>query len=604
MHHNATPPRPTAVSDEVSPARSQQSVTTPPAKAPITAETACINIPLSAPATWYSHRDAPDIYICTRCYDGHLRDTQFRHEFNSTYLDDHQPRACRFSTPRIQKHLLATAAQTGSLGELIAHMKSRAVIPNCKGIGGASAAEGIKWFIAKDNAIPGMVICEACWEDFVVVSPFASRFQRPDYQQDEKVVWACDMAVPFIRKELDRRAEVSDWTGFAAEAGGRLSIPPCGKAERVPRRSRKWLCPKDMPAVVACPACFCDHVVGSGEEDRWREWEEVPGLEFADNFICALGQFTIGLAMSFAEDRNDYSLFWRALVKAAEGPECNPEGTKGATWYTLRDSDPRDFFVCGLCHAAIVEPMGMGGFFTAKPGVPPDAAPRCCLNPRFPRFMSYLQKLLDGYFAQSTAALSAFASDYASLPLCRRDTLLQDAAWYGWPECTICPECHHEFIRGTALADAMPYQGGRWETSTMCKMYSPRMRALYLEACRANPPDATEMLAYSEHRTGVYVRTVMVVKQILQQQRMAIYQQQRLNGQSLFYTSLGNTQANLLGSDGRTYGAAGVGYGFQNEFQLDGARYGKQAMEVGASVRSGSAAIQIEELERQWKMVE
>ncbi|KAH6695288.1 hypothetical protein F5X68DRAFT_198201 [Plectosphaerella plurivora] len=600
MHHPATPQGSSPSSSQPPP----QQPPAPPAKAPITAETACINIASSSPATWYSHRDAPNIHICSRCYVGYLRDTRFRDDFEGKFLDDGMPRACRFSTPRIQKHLLATAAQTGSLGELLHHMKRRATIPNCKGVEGARASEGIKWFNARDNAIPGMVICEGCWEDFVVVSPFAPRFQPVGYPQDEKTIWACDMAVPYIRKELDRRDVVGDWTGFAAEAGGRLQIPPCGKAQRVPRRSRKWLCPKDMPSVVACPACFCDHVVGSGEEDRWREWTDDPKLQYADNFICALGQFGIGLAMSFAEDRNDYSLFWGALVKAAEGPECNPEGTKGATWYTLRDSDPRDFFVCGLCYAALVEPMGMRNFFMRKPGVAPDAAPRCCLNPRFPRFMTYLQKLLDGYFAQNTDSLSAFAVEYAGLPQCKRYTLLKDAAWYGWPECTICPECYHEFIRGTALANAMPYQGGRWETSTMCKMYSRRMRTLYLEACAKNPPDATEMLAYSEHRTGVYVRTIMVAQRILVQQRLALGEQQRLNAQSLFYTSIGNAHANTVGSSGWTYGAAGVGYGFENSMQLDGARYGKQAREVAASVTSGSATMQVAELERQWEMVE
>ncbi len=80
-------------------------------------------------------------------------------------------------------------------------------------------------------------------------------------------------------------------------------------------------------------------------------------------------------------------------------------------------------------------------------------------------------------------------------------------------------------------------------------------------------------------------------------------QQQYKNNQSLFYSNLGRTYANSVGST-HTFSAPGVGYGFRNEWELDGARLGKEAAALGDEIRHSSWTIPADELEARWRQVE
>ena len=100
-----------------------------------------------------------------------------------------------------------------------------------------------------------------------------------------------------------------------------------------------------------------------------------------------------------------------------------------------------------------------------------------------------------------TRPLETYALEFASLPLCPRDEDAQNRRWYGWKDCTICPACYHEFARGTALAPRMQLKGETAPVSLMCEMYSPRMRALYVEACAKGDP--AELLKASRKRRSL-----------------------------------------------------------------------------------------------------
>ena len=78
---------------------------------------------------------------------------------------------------------------------------------------------------------------------------------------------------------------------------------------------------------------------------------------------------------------------------------------------------------------------------------------------------------------------------------------------------------------------------------------------------------------------------------------------QNLSNQSLFYNSIGNNLANTIGYT-HTYGQVGVGYGFRNEWELDGARYKQQANGVADEIRRDQFSFTTGNLVARWRQVE
>ncbi|KAH7303012.1 hypothetical protein B0I35DRAFT_447331 [Stachybotrys elegans] len=614
------PPRQSASSSRPSQSGQHSHEHMAPGDKPITGTNSCISIPMNFPALWYHHPDNPEIVICSRCFEQNLRGTQFENVFQCRHHDDKEPRVCHFLTPRVE-HLLKEAKVSGSTQNLVDYMTFRFAIPQCKGIRGASASDGFRWFKAKDNAMPGFVICQACWEDRVVFrEAFAGRFEPSPNVQPETVMWSCDLAVPYIRSQFDRRFEANDWDGFVAESMGRLNIPGCPGASKTRYNSHRWFCPDASPYLLICAACYCDTVLGTDQERKWHSSSTAvtPGsnqpVQYADEILCMLGaKASLSVAMGFAKDHKDYGIFWAAVDALLGFPLCEPNGTKGTNWFTLRQDLP-GFTICEPCYVGLVKPMRLDDLFMRRPPhTVPEQGLRCCYNPGFPRVGRYMMHLMEAFYTHDASRLASFATEYAQIPQCRGRKLLQNAEWFGWDECNICPECHHEFVRGTALERYMAFRpvglnGGtgprRLAKSSMCELYSPRMRRLYLASCAHSPLDeeATELRVFSARRRGVYAQTVLVVEQLRRQQELALGQQILLNQEGSFYTWLGGVEAVNIGST-HTFGRADVGYGFANEHELTGAVLAKQATEVGAQVGSVSYRMRVDELERQWAEV-
>lgn len=138
----------------------------------------CIGIWADFKTTWYTHPSSPGYYICSSCYKDYIRGTQFYDHFKGSICDDGKPRICGFSKPRMKDDLFRSAIATESLDAVVRYMVLRSSIPECKGSGGVNGSAGIQWYRPKDLAIPTMVICQACYEDHVLVHrDFATNFE-------------------------------------------------------------------------------------------------------------------------------------------------------------------------------------------------------------------------------------------------------------------------------------------------------------------------------------------------------------------------------------------------------------------------------------------
>ncbi|KAM0332019.1 hypothetical protein ACHAQA_002285 [Verticillium albo-atrum] len=478
-------------------------------------------------------------------------------------------------------------------------MKLRSTIPDCKGEAGAAGDEGIRWFRPKNQAIPGMVVCQACYEDEVQARHLADNFE-PSAPQPRHVPWGCDMALGYIRHDYAHRADINDYPGFVQEASRRLRMPACERGKLVVLPLRTWYAPVRGPKdALICETCYHDNIARTDEERKWRRVGNMPA-GYGNQVYCALGMFNVRIAFGRGKDAQDYSIFWHALNEICRQPMCDPKGMKGATWYALT-SRPANFDICGGCYAGIAEPAGIARHFVRRTDVTPATELICDFSPGSPRFPTYMAKLLEAYYVRDVKPLESYVHEFANLAMCRRDEDFENGTWYGWGDCTICPNCHHEFVRGTVLAPHMPLQGVRREQSTMCEMYSPKMRRLYKEVCAQSPPNVAALLAASAQRRAVYIQTMMVCRRMLVQQQIKALQAQTLGIQGSFYTHMGQQQSILMPSP-YEYSMAGVGYGFSTQHELTGAIYNKQSAEMSMGATSAAASVGL--LEQQWRAVE
>ncbi|KAI1472781.1 uncharacterized protein F4812DRAFT_25011 [Daldinia caldariorum] len=567
------------------------------------AVTSCIDDAVTFATDWYRHADAPEFLVCSRCYVDHIHKTRFWNLFRKKRLGgDGEPRVCRFSKPRMRDRLLRDALATGSWESALAWMRSRPRIPDCRGVDGVRGEEGIAWYRPRLNDIPGFGCCQACYEDRVLANPFFVNFE-PAQPQPAEEIWSCDLAVPFVGKEYEARGKTNDWSGFVSEAKARLSIRPCGRRNEELTYGRKWFVPKRGPeGLVLCSGCYCDQVIHTSEEGQWQVEEKLTNA-IGTRVRCGMGIFSITMAMARAHEVNDFQIFWRAVHKLSKEKFCDDDGIEDGTWYTL-PSDPPNFGICGACYVAIAEPLDVSRFLVPKRDAQPAGVKwLCCFNLSNHRAPQYLPLLVEMYHTHDTTSFDRFASVYSSLPVCPREEDAQGKHWYGWIDCTICPDCYHDFAALSPLAAKMELKNTVLESSAMCEMYSRRMRDLYTKCSEASPCDPTELLGYSVQRRLVWSQTVPPIRAMLLRAKIALDQQKMLNITSSHYNQMGMLEDVTYGH-AYTYGAPGVGYGYANQNLLQGAIYGQQAAQVGASVVNGSATLLVGQLEQQWRAVE
>ncbi|KAI0116456.1 hypothetical protein GGR51DRAFT_318100 [Nemania sp. FL0031] len=566
----------------------------------------CISTNVTFAATWYTHPQAPKFLICPYCYETHILNSRFAAQFHGLFHDDGEARACRFSSSRIKESLWKLAISSGSLNDVVKYMALRPSIPNCVGQAGAKGNAGIQWYRTRKNDIPAIVVCQACYEDHILSYPAfgEEHFEPSTIQHPADQTWSCDIAVPYISREYAVRAATNNWGSFVESVPVRMSMQPCpGEKSVYPDgKGKKWFTPTNGPqGLLICLACYCDYILLTGQDAKWRDaGDNLVNLFGVSVFCCFGAQFNLRALAARTLDTNDHTLFWRGIDIVAREPTCKSR-MQGATWYTLKSS-PDGFEICKACYVTIAESMGVSHHFVPKAGVPANGSITCNFNPVIARFGLYMKHFLELVYTQDPTSLEKFIKVYAFMPPCRRDTGLENASWFGWNECTICPECYHEFIRGTALADAMAPQSVQVKGAVMCEMYSPRMRQLYLAAGATDPPDPKPLLEYSKQRRAVWAETMPRARQILSNIKIKMLQQDMAMNNSMFYTWSGNLFQNTLPLE-QTYNNAAVGPGYYNHMQIKGAEYGRQATAIGSEI-TGSPAYVADELERRWRAVE
>ncbi|KAF4969412.1 hypothetical protein FSARC_3342 [Fusarium sarcochroum] len=581
---NAQPPRPT------SPPKPPRVRTPEPAKQHACGAKAgidCSAALTSFPQHWFYHAAVPEFVICARCYVENIYNTQFRDSFRKVFYDDKEQRRCRFNTRRAKDTIFPAAVESGSLDELVEFMRKRMTIKDCRE---QNSVEGELWYVSPD--IPNGTICQACFEDGLIVSSFAKNYTLQPSQGAY-----CDVSIWFLKRKFMDLSKENKWGEFCRQFKERMQLPECPKLHNIKGNDRAWYKPKNGPAnLQACVACYHDYFYASEDENKW---EQVRGGDCETR--CDLGQLNHIIPMHQALDDEDRSLFWKAAREMAKYPFCNMQGTKGGVWYTPIN-DPPGWGICAACYEGIVKPIGGSRWFMRENGTTQDGVYLCGFSFGHNRVTKALEAYINARNWGEGKILLDWTAQWGHVQPCPGIKFQKNRRWWGWGVVAICEDCYGSFAMGTSLEPRFALTGEREPNKErMCDVFSRRMRGLYAEACRTG--DLQSFLAFAEQRHMIYAQTIPQCEQILNQQKIARMQAQTLGIQGSFYKNLGWTTDAAMGHS-YTVGNSYVGYGHENEWVAQGYAYDRQAREVAAGVMSGGPLMQIKMLEGRWKEVE
>ncbi|KAM0327174.1 hypothetical protein ACHAQA_006306 [Verticillium albo-atrum] len=208
----------------------------------------------------------------------------------------------------------------------------------------------------------------------------------------------------------------------------------------------------------------------------------------------------------------------KAASKIASSPRCfKGTGIDNGKFYNFASGSAANFGICEACHAGIMVPHGMASFFAPEPQLVPGSA-LCAFNPGVDRFQGLIDNWIQANETGAWGGYERWVEKFAALPTCPNFNLAANRKWYGWQDCTICPDCFESVAEGTSLVGSMELHGVLIPEEKLCSLYSNLMRSKYRQACEAG--DATELRTFTRKRWETYLQTVPRFKMLAEMQSM------------------------------------------------------------------------------------
>ncbi|KAB8201387.1 hypothetical protein BDV34DRAFT_229349 [Aspergillus parasiticus] len=550
------------------------------------------NYRLMCSGRWYILPEAPEFRICTYCYEKNIRGSPLQASFHPWVSPAGAGILCLFSSPRIENHLWPRALQSGSVQELLWFFRHRVTIRNCDGTKGVGGSENVKWYSPKDTSrLPSFIACEACYEDVVTGTALQGQFEEHREKQPQGQIWACDIAIDFIRRFL---TNTPSWPQFSTEAARHLALPECEKnGGFMSGSSRQWYELRNRALGIAvCERCYRDFASKTDFESHFQPLRQPPRQQ-----QCILGFWQAQVIWHEALERRDFSLWRRTIIEYVQAPPCSSQTKPGALMYQLNQGID-NFDVCQSCYVGLLKPHGIDIFFK-RVQHPRTVETSCDLNPGSLRFLSYAPRLDEALITCTFSGFVDFTSKLCNLPLCPGIELVTNQRWYGTDDCRICLACYEEVVRGSELAQQLPLTPQIIPGESHCDLYSPRMRRKWAEAC--DKRDLASFMAFATYRRTIYEQTVPEMRNIVSMARFNLDMQKMYNVSSSFYYNMNGMTASMY-NPYISYGAAGIPHRFETPWGVEGAQLGQRAQGYAQGINADTA--RVAQLQATWNLVE
>ncbi|KAK9438697.1 integral membrane protein [Metarhizium brunneum] len=563
---------------------------------------------------WYHLPEIPGFLICTKCHEDHIRGTPLAGQFKRILAEEGSSSTCRFWYPRVKDHLWKQALQRNDLDGLRAYATHRLTIPNCKGKEATTGKEGVKYYGMRDNEIKGFITCEACYEDKIAGTAFASSFTPRDGQGAEDK-WICDTNSAYVNRALARFAEGNDWAGFVEGATRRLQLPVCEGASKPASEGPWYVFRRKLDNFHACATCFMDKLALTAFEGAFDAVNQNVGFDawmemLGQRWTCDLtnNSLPVLVALEAALYDDDVDGFWETARTVSKLVPCTVKGIVRGNWWTLGGGCD-DFDICEACYVGVFKAKGLGGFL--EPAArDPEATLVCNFCPASPRFRQFADKYLEALDRGVFSYYGDCVRKFAAVAPCPGIHDREKAKWWGYPEALFCEDCYVGFVADTPLAASLPVRGELDQRAQICQVWSPRMRGLWTEACAAGEPGSgasdervAAFRAFGDKRLQVYLQTVPRIKFLRDMKEMRMMNAMHQGQLSLMYSGM-NSMAVLSGTtDGNLHGNSSLGW-YETENGATGAQMFNNMQSGFANANRTDEWAEIMRLQALWCEVE
>ncbi|KAL0942330.1 uncharacterized protein CTRU02_200216 [Colletotrichum truncatum] len=569
---------------------------------------------------WYHIPEIPDFIVCTRCHEMYLSGTPSSSSFTRVKRPEGR---CRFNVPRITRALLPEYLKTKDFQPIKDFMSKRLEVPDCHGQAGVKGTAGIKWFIPLEKSLSdmGMISCEACYEDIILGTSLRQHWGPHDKIQAADASWACDICIPFLGRTILKYSKLPGhtWEGWVEAAAKHVKLPQCEKTKAVSPSSRRWvhLCGKKVPEMKICEKCYEEtlaytplglefELIDVEPSATGLDWMDVAlgyRTQAPDPWVCSASSFPVYVAIAAAKSQKDINVLVKAAEVIVSSPSCTEQGIVDGTWYTLAGGGCDDLMLCAACYAAYVNTWKLDRFYQRVTGLDSSQAYLCSFQRSAPRWFQQLYRMQEGIETGVWSRYSAWVRKFSGIPTCPKIDQVGNRKWYGWDDCTICPECWVTFCKDSSPAPGvkMEFDNQLVAETRMCCMYSPRMRGKWVEACKTGSAD--ELVEFSRVRHGVYVQTVLQIRMLRQMQEMQMMNAMHAGMMSITYQGIESIKLINGTGDGYMHGNSTLGWHETAEGATSAAFRNQMSAGMSQS-NSASTWMMIAQLTEQWSQVE
>ncbi|KAK1250886.1 hypothetical protein MKX07_005441 [Trichoderma sp. CBMAI-0711] len=564
---------------------------------------------ISYSLTWYYlpdvFDDAADYLVCARCHADHIQGTALEVQFKQIEWPAGEVAACGFRFPRVKQVLWPEALRTNNVNPLRDFMTRRLQVKRCPGQVLTEDTEGRLLYGMVGGEVDGFVACEACYEDHIAGTSFQSYFGT--YPEGVITKWSCDMSIPYISSAAASMSKHNNWNGFVGAARRRLRLPAC-TGEQIRSDAMPWYISKyyGIDKFQVCETCYLDKLALTPFRREFQRLSDHTDLEM---WPCRLTDknLSTATALEAALSRRDFEVFAKAEQIICSLVPCTADGILYGNWWTIPGCEK--FNICEACYAGFVQTRDLDRFFqlSDRDTYTAYVCDFCPASPRFSQYMCKFGEMLDrGVFSY----LSDFVMTFAGVPACPRIKGSGKARWWGYPEALFCHECFVDFVYQTPLGESLPINGEYMEQATICQIWSPRMRDLWLEVCRAGDPgseDSEAALAQFKtccvQRFQVYEATISQIELIRTMQdikRQTAFSDGML---SIRYSGM-DSMATIFGNgDGHRHGNSSLGW-FNTSYGAQSKQYWNSFTQGLSDANRTEDWVRIAQLENLWKQVE
>ncbi|KAK1245040.1 hypothetical protein MKX08_004669 [Trichoderma sp. CBMAI-0020] len=546
---------------------------------------------------WYylpdAFEDTADYLICSRCHADHIKGTSLEVQFKQIEWPDGDIAVCRFWLPRVKDVLWPEAIRTNN-------------IKPCPGQKLTEDVEDRTVYGLVDGEIESFAACEACYEDYIFGTGFEPHFGT---YSELAPRWSCDLCMPYISGSVAPMAKHNNWRGFISGASRRFQLPAC-TGEQIRSDVIEWYLLKDykLDNFHVCETCYLDKLALTPFK---RDFQLFSGDLDPELWCCGLADQNISTAVALEAAivvRKDLEVFVEAGQTICSLVPCTADGIVHGNWWTLEGCDDQ-FNICEACFAGFCQTRGLDDFFQLSKRDSSNAyvCEFCVASPRFAQYITKFAEMLDrGVFAY----FSDFVMTFAGVPACPKIKGYGKSRWWGYPEARFCQECYLDFVAHTPLADSLSLNGKYIEETTLCHIWSPRMRSIWLEVCEAGEPGSEEsdaalqeFKAFCVQRLQIYHATISEIE--------VIRAMQNIKKQSAFNHSLLSIQyqgmdglATMFGkTDGHRYGSSSLGW-FDTSYGAQSKQHWNSFMSDLSASNQPDDWVRMAKLEALWKRVE